>query len=378
MPLMHDQGLPTREDERLGFLFAVAQHPMLILERGGELSQSPILDCNQQAVALFGYPRERLIGQSFSFLELPAAERDADRDDGADRVETGDDALYRHANGQVIVAERSFQEIESGGQSLLLVSFRDVTTSRLLEKAILRIQQMDNLGLVSGTLVHDFRNLLVAILANAELALAEPEDGAEMRERVAEIANSARRATDLVDRFLPSGGGIDSRLEVLDLNEVVSDAVGLMRPVIPEGIVIDVRTHTTPLRMSGDPIQIRQVVMNLLLNATEAVSADNGKIRIATGLTPAQLIDVTTALPAITDPVGEWAYVEVADNGTGIDAESRDRIFEPLFTTKSSGTGLGLTAVAFAVRRHQGTLTLRSAAGKGAAFQALFPLHEEG
>jgi PAS domain S-box-containing protein len=373
MPVMNSGERPTRADERLGFLFAVARDPMLILERGEDLESSVIVDCSNKAAKLFGYRRDTLIGKPLAFLEMPEPGPSA-------RSVTSsftDERRHRRADGQVLVLERTIQPIESGGRDFLLVSCRDVTTARLLERAILRVQQMDNVGVVSGTLVHDFRNLLVGILANAELALAGPQDEASFRSRVTEILHSARRATDIVDRVLPTGGGIEERFTLLDLNEVVRDSVALVGPSMAENLTIDVELAEADLRLFGDPTQLRQVVINLAINAAEALSPGAGKIRIKTGSMPASRIDFGAARLPITDPAPNWVYVDVTDSGSGIARSAIDRIFEPLFTTKPNGTGLGLTAVLLAVRRHQGTIILRSTPGKGATFRVLFPAHRE-
>lgn len=368
MPLMKGGDPPTRVDERLGFLFAVARDPMLIVESADTLSSSTIVDCNQKALELFGYRRDTLLGKPLSLVELEPG----DQPPGPDGKH-GDEALHRRSDGQVIVIERNFATIESHGRDLLLVSLHDVTTARLLEKAILRVQQMDNVGVVSGTLVHDFRNLLVGILANAELALAGPGEGPGIRERIVDILHSARRATDIVDRVLPSGGGLEQRLHQLDLNEIVEDSVALMRPSLHSEIALEVDPARGRLAVRGDHTQLRQVVMNLVINAAEAIGATPGTIGITTGKVDASRADFSTALPPVSDPTGTWLYLDVSDSGPGIDATTRERIFEPLFTTKSSGTGLGLTAVLFAVRRHNGAITLRSGHGNGATFRVLFP-----
>lgn len=370
MPLMKGGEGPARSDERIDFLFAVAREPMLILEPGETLSDSRITDCNQEALNLFGYRRASFVGLPLSRVEVPGAGGEA-----VPAEATSGEARYRRSDGQVLIVERTFQRVESDGRELLLVSMHDVTAARLLERAVVRVQQMDNLGMVSGTLVHDFRNLLVSVLANAELALAAPDDAEAVRERVEDIARSARRATELVDRVLPSSTG-DQPLVPLDLDSVVDDAVELMRGSLPANITLERSVHEEPLPIAGDATQLRQVVMNLVINACEAIGDAPGTVRVGTGMVAASEVDLAGAYPPLSERAEQWVYLDVADSGAGVDSATRERIFEPLFTTKSDGTGLGLTAVQFAVRRHGGTVTLHSEPGEGSSFRILFPVDE--
>ena len=370
MPLMRGGRTPARSDERLGFLFAVARDPMLILEAGPVLSECIIVDSNQKALELFGFRRGTLLGKPLSFLEVAGqapAETPGDR-------ESVQEALHRRADGQVLTLERHAQPIQSGDRDFLLVAFHDVTTARLLEKSLLRVQQMDNVGVLSGTLVHDFRNLLATILANAELALSETPHPDDPRERIAEILHSARRATELIERVLPADGGEEQRLRPLDLDSVVADALALIRPSLADNIELRHDLADRGLTIAGDATQIRQIVMNLVINAAEAIAPSRGTIRVSTAPIAASRINFQESPLPVTDPGDHWVCLDVSDTGCGIDAATRSRIFEPLFTTKPTGTGLGLTAVMYAVRRHGGAILLHSAPGKGATFRVLFPL----
>jgi PAS domain S-box-containing protein len=246
MPVMNSGERPTRADERLSFLFAVARDPMLILERGEDLESSVIVDCSNKAAKLFGYRRDTLIGKPLAFLEMPEPGPSA-------RSVTSsftDERRHRRADGQVLVLERTIQPIESGGRDFLLVSCRDVTTARLLERAILRVQQMDNVGVVSGTLVHDFRNLLVGILANAELALAE------FRSRRRGAAGRASRTSSRVPVRPPISSiassrwvvAFEHRLQELDLVETVRESITMMRPSLDPQIRPSYRSETATAR----------------------------------------------------------------------------------------------------------------------------------
>lgn len=367
-----DQESPARVDERLGFLFAVARNPVLLLENVEPIHDGRILDLNPQASELYGYPREDLIGRRLSVLAAgtnarsitpiaPGAAYDAD-------------VVQRRADGQVLIVEQSYQLIESAGEELLLVSANDVTSSRLLERALLRVQQIDNLGVVSGTMVHDFRNLLVGILGNAELALRESQLPVAARQRLRDIEHNALRASELVHRLLPAGGSMTGSFNRVDLNELVSDTLGMLRASFEPGVTLQqVLTPGLP-QFLGDATQVRQAVMNLVINAAEAIGDAYGAVTVTTAVAKAALIDFAASRPAIANPAGDWLILEVRDSGVGMDETTLNRIFEPLFTTKTSGTGLGLAAVMFAVRRHGGAVSVTSSPGRGASFRVYFPV----
>lgn len=368
MPLMrNDPGSPVGADERLGFHFSVARDPILLIEGQAPLAEARVLECNHLAVELLGHPRDELVGQHLQVLH-PATQPAADI--AADPAQSEVQLLRQ--DGQVLTVERSIEAIESNGTALRVLALHDVTASRLLERALLRIQQMDNLGAVSGAVVHDFRNLLIGVRANAELALQSPALDEDARQHLGDICLSADRATELADRILPRSADLDRGFESTDLNALVTEAVDLVRLSIQDGVTLGLELATGIPHISADPTQLRQVVMNLVINAAEAIS-DGGRIRIRTGTVDAQDVDLTDAQPPIRSGARHLVYLEVNDNGRGFDAATRRRVFEPLFTTKATGTGLGLTAVMFAARRHQGTLIVRSRRGRGSTFRIYLP-----
>ncbi len=369
-----DQESPARVDERLGFLFAVARNPVLVIEHVEAVENATILDLNPQASELYGYAREDLIGQRMSVLAAGTRSRSITPIAPGAAYDT--DVVQRRADGQVLIVEQSYQVIESAGEKLLLVSANDVTSSRLLERALLRVQQIDNLGVVSGTMVHDFRNLLVGILGNAELALREAQLPSTARQRIVDIEHNALRASELVHRLLPSGGVMTGSFNRVDLNELVSDTLSMLRASFDPGVTLQqVLTPGLP-HFLGDATQVRQAVMNLVINAGEAVGDTYGVVTVTTSVAPAAAIDFSSARPTIQHPSGDWLILEVRDSGIGMDDVTLARIFEPLFTTKTSGTGLGLAAVMFAVRRHGGAVCVSSSPGHGATFRVFLPVQK--
>ncbi|MDZ7729684.1 MAG: PAS domain S-box protein [Dehalococcoidia bacterium] len=205
--MRNDRDSPVTADERLGFLFSVARDPMLLADATEPLREAAIVDCNHLASELLGYRRDELVSRPLSVLEPPA---------GAAAVSPTSEVQIRRKDGQVLTVERSIEDVESNGTQYRIVALHDVTASRLLERALLRIQQMDNLGAVSGAAVHDFRNMLVGVVANADLALRSDSLDEETRKYIRDIQVSAERATELARRILPHTAGEGRGFEHVD------------------------------------------------------------------------------------------------------------------------------------------------------------------
>jgi len=374
MPLMGDLGgSPVSIDERLRFLFAVSRDPLFLLDgspAGSELSERTVVDANRAAHELLGLRQGTLAGLTYGNLLAPAPD-----EPGSWSSPGGPEQLMRRSDGQVLVVEQAVEAIESGDRELLLVALHDVTTPRLLEKALMRMQQMDNLGVVSGAMVHDFRNLLVSIAASAELALQEGETEEGIKHRLSDIVASAARANEIVDRILPSSRVVERPLVPLDLREVVADTIALLSSALPGGHSVRLTFPAELPRVLGDESQLRQLVMNLVLNASQAIGDRDGTVIVSASRVAASSVDTASFRPALAPPFpSHWILLEVRDDGRGIDAATRVRIFEPLFTTRTTGAGLGLTAVMVAVRRHGGGIAVRSRPGRGTTFRVLLPI----
>ena len=247
----------------------------------------------------------------------------------------------------------------------------DVTAMHALEHRMVDAQRAESLGVLAGGLAHDFNNLLVAILGNADLGLRDTLPGAPGRAALENIRHASLRAAELTDQLLAyAGRGGVSSTRVL-ARPLVDELLRITAPTLPAGVSIGV-TIESDLAMRGDAPQIRQVFLNLIANAREALGPTGGAIDISarlcqhTGESDAD--DVHTV-----GNTGTFLLFEVADNGPGIDRDTRRRIFEPFFTTKATGHGLGLAAVLGIVRAHGGGLRLVSAPGEGACFQVLWP-----
>jgi signal transduction histidine kinase len=256
-----------------------------------------------------------------------------------------------------------------GGFAGFIGSCIDITDLKHNQEQMAASQKLESLGVMAAGVAHDFGNLLGSIYAEADLALSDIMPGMAGRENVERIASLATRATETVRILMASaGGGIDSSaLERLDLSTLVEQMLRLLNATISRRAVVrsDVSKDLPPLL--GNAAQIRQVIMNLLINASEALGGKQGCITIQTE--GAHVCEKSAA----NLPEGDYVRLMISDTGCGMSAEVRTRIFDQFYTTKSLGRGLGLAVVRGIVQSHGGTIRVTSTEGAGSSFEVLFP-----
>jgi nitrogen-specific signal transduction histidine kinase/CheY-like chemotaxis protein len=246
---------------------------------------------------------------------------------------------------------------------------------RVLERRMQETQKLESLGVLAGGIAHDFNNLLVGVLSNAEMALAElmqaRADGS-IRERLTDVRNAARHAAELTNQMLAYSGRGHFDVRPISLNEVVGEMGHLLGASISKKAKVVYELNPEVPAVQADVPQMRQVIMNLITNASDALEDRVGTIRVRTG---AERVGET--LEQLYGPVslapGLYSFLEVTDDGTGMSEETRARLFEPFFTTKFTGRGLGLSAVQGIVRGHGGGIVLWTALGVGTTVKVLLP-----
>jgi PAS domain S-box-containing protein len=249
---------------------------------------------------------------------------------------------------------------------------RAVEERSRLQEQVFRAQKLESLGVLAGGVAHDFNNLLTGILSAAELLLRDLPGDSSLRQLAAVIKQAGERAADVTRQMLVYAGRGRSRRQPLDLNELVRENFPLTRAALPP--TADVRQFLAPCLppIHADPGQMQQVVMNLLLNAADALgNSPAGLIVVRTGT-----VDVAPSPTENGLSPGRYVFLEVQDNGCGMTAEVQARIFDPFFTTKQRGRGLGLSAVQGIIHAHQGVIRLSSTPGQGTTFRVLLPAAE--
>jgi C4-dicarboxylate-specific signal transduction histidine kinase/CheY-like chemotaxis protein len=244
---------------------------------------------------------------------------------------------------------------------------------RRLEAQVLHAQKLESLGVLAGGIAHDFNNLLTGILGNAELAGHDLPEGSAGGERLAQIRIAAGRASEMTRQMLAYSGKGKFVLAPVNVLAMIRETAKLLDLSISKRCTLEFRFPDASPAVEGDESQLRQVVMNLVMNASEAIGDREGTIRIAVREDRFDARGVERF--RIGDPLGEGRYVEIAveDDGCGMDAETVSRIFDPFFTTKFTGRGLGLAAVQGIVRAHHGGMAVESSPGSGTAFRILLP-----
>jgi PAS domain S-box-containing protein len=289
---------------------------------------------------------------------------------------------FFHKNGSRVMTETTINVYyDQNKQPLYFMGVsRDISErkrnqeqQRTLEAQIQHVQKLESLGVLAGGIAHDFNNLLVAILGNAELAQTKLSDTTPAANHIGEIIKTSNQAADLCRQLLAYSGKGRFVVETLDISQVVKEMADILDVSISKKVVLryDFAKKLSPIE--ADTVQLRQVIMNLITNASDAIGDNTGTISIKTG--EMECVADYLAVSYLNDdlPEGVYSYIEVTDSGCGMDKETQAKLFEPFFTTKFVGRGLGLAAVLGIVRGHKGAIKVYSEVGKGSTFKVLFP-----
>jgi PAS domain S-box-containing protein len=249
----------------------------------------------------------------------------------------------------------------------------DITAQRQAEEALAQAQKLESLGVLAGGIAHDFNNLLVAVLGHAGLALIDLPEGSAARADVEQIERAAKRAAELAGALLAYSGRGKFVIGRLDASELVRETARLLEVSTGSRAQIRYELANDLPPIEGDATQLRQVVMNLVINASDAIEGRQGVIAITTATVEVGPDEAAELRAGDTFEPGRYVLIEVADTGAGMDEVTRARIFEPFFTTKFTGRGLGLAAVQGIVRGHRGAIGVRSEPGQGSRFRVFLP-----
>lgn len=271
----------------------------------------------------------------------------------------------RGPNGEPLYAAGTFLDISLRKQA--------EEEHRMLEQQVQHTQKLESLGVLAGGIAHDFNNLLMTILGNADLALRDISPVSPASPFLNEIVAAANCAADLCRQMLAYSGKGRFVVEAIDLNELVTEMTHMLEVSISKKITLKYNLADRLPAIKADATQIRQIIMNLITNASEAVGEQSGAISVTTGAMHCDKAYLSKSFLKDNQQDGMYVYIEVADTGCGMDAETQARLFDPFFTTKFSGRGLGMAAVLGIVRGHHGALHVYSEPGRGTGIKVLFP-----
>jgi two-component system, cell cycle sensor histidine kinase and response regulator CckA len=349
---------------------------VLLIARGAGRTGHRIVFANDSFGAMTGHASASLVGQVHAMLHL-------DRND-AERLQRwlkkarpgqpllGDGFLVR-GDGGTISAAWSFDPLfdESGRLTHIVATYRDQTERRRLQEALVHAQRLDAVGRLAGGVAHDFNNLLSVINGYCEMLAAHVAANPQAMREVAEIHHAGRKAAALTQQLLAFSRRQPLNARVLNLNTLVRENAEILRRLLGNAGRLELELAENLPNVRTDPAQFQQVLLNLVLNARDALR-DRGRIVVSTAA-----CDITAGANRRSPdaPPGQYVALTVTDNGTGMDAETQKHLFEPFFTTKpeGKGTGLGLALVYGVVQQSGGYITVRSALLVGSTFEILLP-----
>jgi two-component system, cell cycle sensor histidine kinase and response regulator CckA len=359
-----------RSEERFSKAFRSSPMPITISTE----AEGRYLDVNDAFLRLLGYERHYVIGRTS--LDLRFWEEPADRVEMIRQLKSAGQVSGLHvkcrtSGGEIRTVEVSADVIDIDGRRCVLSNMRDITETLQLEAQFRQAQKMEAVGQLAGGVAHDFNNMLGVIMGYSDLSLGLVEPGVPLSKHLAQIKKASERAALLTRQLLTFSRRQVVFPKILDLNEIVNNVTTMLLRMVSEDIAVSFRP-TIPLgSISADPGQIEQVLMNLVVNARDAMPG-GGSIIIETGHV---VLDEYYVSGHPDSHVGAYVVLAVSDTGCGMDEALKAKIFEPFFTTKGvgQGTGLGLSTVYGIVKQNEGNIFVYSELGKGTTFKIYFP-----
>ncbi|MBK9261256.1 MAG: PAS domain S-box protein [Polyangiaceae bacterium] len=370
-------------NEQLRLIFENAPNGILTVDSNGIVHM-----VNAQTERMFGYRADELIGKNIDMLVPMTARhnhehhrRDFFSNPGARQMGHLRWLEGRRKDGSHITIQVTLTPLPFRHSSQVMAFVTDMTRARQLEterdqiaQKMVETQKLESLGILAGGIAHDFNNLLTGIMATAGMLVDTARNPDELHESANMILASSRRAAELCQQLLAYAGRSKFVFQAQDVSALVETTSKLaLTSFVRKGpqITFDLAPNLPLVFM--DETQIRQVVMNLVINASEAVDPHGGVIAVRTGRMEVTPEVLHTAIVLENFDCGECVFIEVTDNGCGIKREDVRRIFEPFYSTKFTGRGLGLSAVLGIVRGHRGALTVTSEVERGTTFRVLLP-----
>jgi len=370
MGIGHDITQRKSAEEKFHQAFNASPEPITI----STLSEGRYVDVNESFLRASGYRREEVIGQTS--LDLKIWGKPEDRARLLDKLlEQGSvrdmETAFRTKSGEQRVWLHSINRIDLDGQECVISSQKDVTEQKTLEKQLRQAQKMEAVGQLSGGIAHDFNNLLGVIIGYSELLEEQLGENHKQQKNVGEIKKAGQRAASLTRQLLAFSRQQVLEPRVLNLNVVVAETEKMLQRLIGEHIELTTCLAADLGQVKADPGQIEQVMMNLVVNARDAMP-EGGRLTVET--CNAELDEAYAFQNAPTIP-GKYVALLVTDTGVGMDVATQAHIFEPFFTTKEvgKGTGLGLATVYGVVKQSGGYIWVYSEPGIGSTFKVYLP-----
>ncbi|MGC8907897.1 MAG: PAS domain-containing hybrid sensor histidine kinase/response regulator [Desulfomonilaceae bacterium] len=333
-----------------------------------------LLEANDQFFEMFGYEPEELIGKPIMEKTLTPESLQIVKEKIASGAVESYEAVGLKKDGSTFPIEIRPRQWISGGKQIRAVAIRDISERKNLERQLLHAQKMEAVGTLAGGIAHDFNNLLQAVIGFAEILMSRQQPGSRDLEDLRKIHTAGKRGADLVRNLLTFSRQVEPKKRPVDLNREVLEVHKLLSHSIPKTIQIVIRSRGHVNEIMADPSQVTQVLMNLAVNARDAMP-DGGTLTIQTENV---FLDDAFVNSHPEIDAGPYVLLTVSDTGHGMDKQTLERIFDPFFSTKEvgKGTGLGLATVYGIVKQHGGHIECDSEPGKGTVFRIYFPALE--
>lgn len=367
--------------EQYHALFDEAPDPVIII------NNHVITHANHAMEALLGLSVEELIGKQFSDLSplqqpdgtTSSVEAAVAEDRAAEGVTQHFNWVFRTTSGDSAICTVSLRSVTSAGGAVLQGIFHDITKeeqakehNRQLERELMESQKMEAVGRLAGGIAHDFNNIMGGIIGHASLLKADAPEGTNLYEGLATIELAARRAAELTHRLLTFSRKEKATIAEVNMRDVLDDTLAIAMPSFDKRVALVKKIAPDLNCVAGDRTQLEEAFLNLVVNARDALGHANGTLTVdASNFSVGTTSGSGSGLPNLTS--GSYVRISITDTGCGISPEVKEHLFEPFFTTRADGTGMGLSIVWRVVHDHGGTVQVESTVGQGTTFTLYFP-----
>ncbi len=350
------------------------------------ISDGKFIDINQAYCDISGWSRDDVIGSNTLSEGINIWRKQKDRERMVELLrESGEvlgyEAEFLGKNGRIITGLLSARAIEMDGEAFVITITKDITNwkdlqskQQKLEEQMLQVQKLESLGVLAGGIAHDFNNILMAVIGHSELAQRRLPTESPAMENLRQINLAASRAADLANQMLAYSGKGKFVVEALNLSQVIIEMEHILSVSVSKKAQLRYDLADDLLSIEADATQLQQVIMNLVINASDAIGDKSGTIAISTGMMDCDHSYLQESWLNNHPQPGRYVFIEVADTGCGIAPEKINRIFEPFFSTKFTGRGLGMAAVLGIVQGHSGAIKIYTELNQGSTFKVLIPV----
>lgn len=377
----------AQSEEKFRAISCMASDAIVLMDMEGKVTY-----WNSTAQRIFGYSSGEAVGNDLHKMLLPDEQIPSYikafqrfRETGLSKFENRlVEFTAKKKDGCKVCVEVSFSSVRISGKPFFLGIIRDISGKkeeeeqrRRLDIKLRQAQKIESLGVLAGGVAHDFNNLLMGVLGYAEIALLKITKESPVRPAIQNIINAAQKAAELSSQMLSYAGRGIFELETVNLARLIEETSHLLQSMVSKKVILKLELTSDIPPVNVDPTQIRQVLMNLVINASESIGERSGLINISTGVIQADTAYLAETYLDEGLKDGYYSYIEVSDTGCGMDHETIKKIFDPFFTTKFHGRGLGLAASLGIIRAHKGAIKVYSEPVKGTTFKVLFPCDHE-